>query len=174
MSIMKHAAQKYLGALLACAVVTSLMTGIAWAAPKQIGKNGDWTVYVDEEGGKTCFISSHPTSQNPKNLSWTAVFYVTRGASTNGRNEPSVQVTYTYQEDSQATVSIGSDTFTLFTDKDGAWIQDAEQERKLIDAMKAGVTMIVKGTSSRGNLTTDTFSLSGVTAGVKALEGACP
>ena len=40
--------------------------------------------------------------------------------------------------------------------------------------MKAGSTMIVKGTSARGNVTTDTYSLSGVTAGLRRLKQLCP
>lgn len=146
----------------------------ALAAPTQDTKNGAWTVFVEQEGGKYCYIASRPTAQSPTSLSWDPVFYIMRGAVTNGRDEPSVRAGYTYQDGSQATVSIGGDTFTLFTDKDGAWIADAETERQLVDAMKKGATMIIKGTSSRGNVTTDTYSLSGVTAGISRINELCP
>lgn len=39
--------------------------------------------------------------------------------------------------------------------------------------MKAGRTMIVRGTSTRGTATTDTYSLTGFTAGMKAIDEAC-
>ncbi|MGB1026239.1 MAG: invasion associated locus B family protein, partial [Rhodospirillaceae bacterium] len=39
--------------------------------------------------------------------------------------------------------------------------------------MKRGRDMIVKGTSSRGTVTTDTYSLSGVTAAMNAIDKAC-
>jgi len=156
----------------AAGLVASAAT--AAAAPKQIGTNGQWEMYVDEEGGsKSCYVSSVPTSQAPKNLSWNPRFYVMRGATTDGRLEPSVFAGYTYEEGSQATVSIGSDSFTLFTDKDGAWVEDTGEEAKLVEAMKAGTTMIVKGTSSRGNPTTDTYSLSGVTAALTRIASEC-
>jgi invasion protein IalB len=146
----------------------------AAAAPMQIGTNGQWEMYVDEEGdSKTCYVSSVPTSQAPQSLNWSPRFYVMRGPATDGRLEPSVFAGYTYQEGSQATVSIGSDSFTLFTDKDGAWIEDVDTEAKLVDAMKAGTTMIVKGTSSRGNPTTDTYSLIGVTAAIERIAKEC-
>jgi hypothetical protein len=53
-------------------------------------------------------------------------------------------------------------------------VTDAEGERRLVAAMKGGSTMIVKGTSARGNLTTDTYSLSGVTAAVNRINQLCP
>ena len=115
-----------------------------------------------------------PTAQHPSSLSWDPTVYIMRGAVTNGRDEPSVRAGYTYQDGSSVTISIGSETFTLFTDKDGAWVADAGPERQLVDAMRRGASMIVKGTSARGNLTTDTYSLSGVTAATKRISELCP
>jgi Invasion associated locus B (IalB) protein len=39
--------------------------------------------------------------------------------------------------------------------------------------LKAGKQMIVRGTSSRGTETTDTYSLSGFTAALAAIDKAC-
>ena len=36
------------------------------------------------------------------------------------------------------------------------------------------VQLVVRGVSTRGTRTIDTYSLSGVTAGTKALNSACP
>jgi len=164
-------------ALAACALATAFVLPISSVAkPNLDSTHGEWTVFVDEEGGKTCYAVSRPKAQSPNSLSWDPRMFITRGAITNGRDEPSVRAGYTYQDGSSATVSIGSDTFTLFTDNDGAWVnpEDAQSERQLVAAMKAGSTMIVKGTSARGNLTTDTYSLSGVTAAVNRINELCP
>jgi hypothetical protein len=40
--------------------------------------------------------------------------------------------------------------------------------------MKSGNNMTVEGTSGRGTVTTDTYSLSGVTAGLDAIAKECP
>jgi hypothetical protein len=40
--------------------------------------------------------------------------------------------------------------------------------------MKRGNELVFKGTSARGTLTTDSYSLRGVTAAMKALDAACP
>ena len=46
-------------------------------------------------------------------------------------------------------------------------------DRAIVAAMKAGRQMIVRGTSTRGTLTTDTYSLSGFSAALAAIDKAC-
>ena len=40
-------------------------------------------------------------------------------------------------------------------------------------ALKAGTTLVVRGTSQRGTNTTDTYSLRGVTAAMTEIDKAC-
>ena len=54
-----------------------------------------------------------------------------------------------------------------------AWAEDEEIDDLLIKGMKRGTTMIVKGISSRGTNTTDTYSLRGFTASYKAISKIC-
>ena len=42
-----------------------------------------------------------------------------------------------------------------------------------VEAMKRGTEMVVRGISSRGTRTTDTYSLSGVTAAMNEIDKAC-
>jgi hypothetical protein len=88
-------------------------------------------------------------------------------------NEVSVIIGYPFKKNSDATVDIGSDSFSLFTSSDGAWVKDGDDERRLVAAMKRGVKMTVKGSSWRGTRTSDEFSLSGISAAVDAIDGAC-
>ena len=50
---------------------------------------------------------------------------------------------------------------------------DAAADKQLVQAMKAGSELIVKGTSGRGTATTDTYSLGGFTAAMAAIDKAC-
>lgn len=140
-----------------------------------VGQDRDWAAFsATVDGNKTCFVVSQPKDMEPKNVSRDPVyFYVTRRPSDNISGQVSIVTGYPYQENSKTTVQIGSDTFTLFTRGDKAWIENIEEQARLIDAMKRGSTMIVRGTSTRGTLTTDTYSLSGITAALGRLGSAC-
>jgi hypothetical protein len=68
---------------------------------------------------------------------------------------------------------IGGRTFRLFTDGEHAWTRTNDEDRTLIEAMKAGASMTVRGTSVRNTYSLDTYSLSGFTAAVEAMRAAC-
>jgi len=141
----------------------------------QIGVFQKWTAHtVDSAQGKVCYIVSVPTRKQPSNVNRDDVFfYITTWAGQTGIAEPSVVTGYPYQADSTTTVAIGPLDTKMFTKDDSAWVVDRASEQKLVAAMRAGSTMIVTGTSRRGTVTTDTYSLAGVTAGLKAVIKAC-
>ena len=68
----------------------------------------------------------------------------------------------------------GAGSFTMFTDKDSAWIENPTQETALIAAMQKGSKMTVVGKSRRGTVTTDSYSLSGISAALDAMAKECP
>ena len=52
-------------------------------------------------------------------------------------------------------------------------MENADQEKTLVDAMRKGRKMVVKGTSSRGTSTVYTYSLSGITAALNTISTVC-
>ena len=81
---------------------------------------------------------------------------------------------YTYKPDSKVTVKIGNKSYNrLFIDGDKAWAIDEAADKELVTAMKRGSRMIVTGTSSKGTLTKDTYSLSGFSQAYLAISGKC-
>jgi invasion protein IalB len=52
--------------------------------------------------------------------------------------------------------------FALYTQQDGAWIKNAAEEAKMVDAMRSGDSAVIKGVSAKGTQSTDTFTLKGV------------
>ena len=90
-----------------------------------------------------------------------------------------VEAGYAYKPDSKVNVDIEGPKYKLYTrnrnndSKGDAWAVGDDGDKALIAAMKAGKSMVVKGTSSRGTLTTDTYSLSGFTAAYNAIDQAC-
>ncbi|HVX73439.1 MAG: invasion associated locus B family protein [Devosia sp.] len=70
--------------------------------------------------------------------------------------------------------SIPDDPSTAIKDDEAAWLASMDDEPGFVAALKKGSKLVVHGTSSRGTKTTDTYSLSGVTAAMDAIDKACP
>ncbi len=140
------------------------------------GENGDWKAYTFKKGNATvCYMASAPkkavgdySKRDP------AFVLVTNDPTTGGRGEVSFVAGYSYKEGSTVSVAIGGRTFDLFTAADKAWTQGPEDDRDMVAAMVNGADMVVKGISSRGTETTDTYSLIGFTATKKTIDKTCP
>jgi hypothetical protein len=61
----------------------------------------------------------------------------------------------------------------MYTEKDGAWIKNVAEEARLIEAMRKGSEMTVRGVSSRGTQTTDQYSLKGVSQAIDRADQEC-
>jgi hypothetical protein len=144
-----------------------------------IGGFKQWTAYKSNEAnGKMCFIAAHPTDtkyfpSRPKYRD-PAYFMVTMIPAKKIKNEASTIIGYAFKKDSKVTVDVEGKKFTMFTDKDNAWIENTAQEATLISAMKSAKTMTIEGISQYGTTTTDTYSLSGLGSALDAISKACP
>jgi hypothetical protein len=157
-------------------LAASLAAGSARAEePKLIAEHGNWKTYAfSEKGAKTCYALARPDKSRPTNVKRDPIYLlVTNKQKPRVANEISVIIGYPFKKSSKATAAIGSDKFSMYTEKDGAWIDGAALQKRMISAMKRGATLIVKGTSWRGTLTTDEYSLKGVTAALEEIDKAC-
>lgn len=169
-------------ALAAAAVTAALVFGMQTlpAAAQSVERVGDynaWSTYTTSENGKrVCFVASSPTRSEGQYTRRGNVFsIVTLRPADNRDPEVSFIAGYTFQPDSTVEVTLDDQhNFTLFTQEDAAWLpNDAQIDRQMIERMRAGLTMVVQGTSARGTLTTDTYSLRGFTAAYDAMQQAC-
>jgi hypothetical protein len=168
----------------ACLTAGVIFTSIsALAQPTQtvqtaklLQKFENWQVFLHETPAeKVCFAATQPASMEPKTAKRDPVFfYLTTWAKDGIRNEISVKVGYPQKPDSTPMIIIGTEQFALYPKGDKAFLHDPAQERKLLDAMKKGTTLTVKGTSARGTVTTDQYSLAGLSAALTQLGTACP
>ncbi len=144
-------------------------------AAKLISQSGSWKAYSGVENGKKfCFIGSEPTKSTGKYTKrGDAYVLVTHRPAEGARSVVSVTAGYAYKPSSEAEITIGGQSFNLFTDGGAAWAYDAKADKAITRAMKAGLTMIVRGASARGTLTTDTYSLKGFTKAYNAIGKAC-
>ena len=139
-----------------------------------IGVFNDWSAFTETEGGrKTCYIGSVPKKSEGKYTQRDPTYVIITHRPAEGtRDEVSVRAGYTYRDGSNVTVRIDKGTFKLWTQGGHAWAIN-EDDPRLVQAMRRGNAMVVKGTSTRGTLTTDSYSLTGFTAAYNAASRAC-
>jgi invasion protein IalB len=143
--------------------------------PTEVGVFRDWAVFRHEAGGqRVCFMVSRPTRSQPENVRRGDIYItITNRPGDRIQDEVSFVSGYPFREGSEVSVEIGNDRFAMFTEGDTAWARDAETDRRLTDAIRRGSSMVVRGTSSRGTNTTDTFSLAGTGDAHRAAARAC-
>ncbi|MDS4011310.1 MAG: invasion associated locus B family protein [Defluviicoccus sp.] len=156
-------------------VVILAMASPALAAPKSLGKFGDWAAFVDgSDKRKVCYIFSAPKKAEGKYKTRDPVFLlVSHRPGDKVTNEISVDTGYDYKTNSEATAAIAGRSFKMFTKGKNAWNSDAQADRAMLEAMKTGSEIVIKGASQRGTLTTDTYSLMGFSAALAAISKAC-
>ena len=143
--------------------------------PALLGQFDDWAAYTYKATDtKVCYVSSRPKASEPKNVKRDPAFFlVTNMPGRKVKGEVSTIIGYPFKKESNAELVIDDSKFTLFTNADGAWADAPATEKKIVAAMKAGKSLIVKGTSWRGTETTDTYSLIGISAAMDAIDTAC-
>lgn len=163
---MKNTAKSVLAALTLIACASQA------AAADFLGKFGDWQALAREDGGaKVCYAATLPKKSEGDYTRRGDVFLVvSHRPSDKMTGIVSIEVGYTYAKNAKITATIGGKGYPMFPDGELAFAFD---DKPLVEAMVRGADMVVTGTSSRGTLTTDTFSLTGFTAALNAASKAC-
>ncbi len=140
-----------------------------------LGAFGDWEAFAEGEGNKRlCYITSIPKKHQGKYKSrGNMQAFVTHEPGAKIRGQVSFAAGYAHKKGSDVDVRIGKGKFSLFTQNDRAWPRDGKGDRAIVQAMRRGSTMVVRGVSTRGTKTTDTYSLKGFTAAYNAINKAC-
>ncbi len=160
--------------------------GVAFALPllsqqlQSVSTSKDWTVFVDQNQSKHCYVVSAPSAT--KAIRGGQTVEVNRGdirlfvGVKNGATEPSFKAGYPLASDKAVGVKIGGKTWSYLTnpsaDAEFAWPQP-QNDADIINAMKAGADVEVTGQSQRGTTTVDKFSLSGFTAAFNSAVERC-
>jgi invasion protein IalB len=152
-------------------------TASTGSEPTLLGQYGDWGAYAASPGGsKVCFALAKPktskTEPAGRNRDQSYMFISSRPAE-NVKNEVSVIIGYPFKTSSDATAEIGGAKFAMYTQNDGAWIKNVTEEARMVDAMRKGADLTVKGTSGRGTQSTDQFSLKGLAQALDKIEQEC-
>lgn len=163
--------------LTAAIVFVALFAGVAFAqTATRVATFQDWSVYSGTGNeGRVCYAASQPTQMLPQGVNRDPAFFmVSTWPERNAVDEAYIKMGYPLEPNSTVSVTIDNDeTFIFFIGQDDAWIREIELEEELIAAMRAGVTMVVRGRSNRGTETNDTYSLRGITAALERVASEC-
>ncbi len=145
--------------------------------PTLLGQYGDWGAYSATPGGrKICFSIAKPKAAqtNPAGRKRDqAYLFVSNRPAENVRNEVSVIIGYPFKDKTDATAEVGSDKFAMYTLNDGAWIKNVAEEARMVDAMRKGSDLTVKGVSGHGTESTDQYSLKGLSQALDRATQEC-
>ncbi len=159
----------------------ALSGGVAMAqeSNNQVAAKTDWSVF-EEASPKECWaVSTFKESVNTRNGAVVAVnrsqtlLMVFYRPTQNVRGQVGFTGGYPFASGSTVSMQIGDTSFDLFTDGEWAWPQSAEEDAKIVAAMKRGSNAVLTARSGRGTQTKDTFSLLGFTAAVDDASKRC-
>ncbi len=160
-------------------LLASMIAAAPWAGAaaeeKILGVFNAWEAWASAVGkNKVCFMSSLPRKSAGKyKKRGEASVIVTHWPGRKRYDEVSVVAGYSYKKESQVDIVIDGKSFDLYTDADRAWRYSKQEDLQLVRAMRKGKAMVVRGVSTRGTRTRDTYSLAGFTAAHKAINRAC-
>jgi hypothetical protein len=136
------------------------------AKPTLLGLYGEWGADTASPGGtKICFALAKPSSgvttppSRPRNPTY---MFISSRPADKVSDEVSIIIGYPFKPGTEASVEVGSTSFALYTQQDGAWIKNATEEAHMVDAMRGGQSAVVKGVSAKGTQSSDTYSLKGL------------
>ena len=166
------------GGLLTCTpalAAAAKPAAAAAAGPTSIGTFKAWTAWTGKDSsGLICYVSAEPSASKPTGLNRDPVhFLVVHRKALGIKNEVQTLIGYPIKKDSKPASNIDGKTYPMIAEGSGAWLASTADESGFVAALKKGATLTVTGTSQRGTLTTDTYSLAGVTAALDAIDKAC-
>ncbi len=168
--------------LVMTAVLAMATAPLAAQELAMVDSETNWSVYV-ADSPKECFIVSKPTGWSAQRDGQAVTvrrgdirFYISIIPGEQIASEPSFLAGYPLRQDAPVEMKIKDTTISLYPNADinaeYAWPRP-DDDTNLITAMRGGSEATVVGTSSRGTITTDTFSLIGFTAAYEKAQEMC-
>ena len=152
------------------------------AAPKSLGTFGFWTTYRLTEGDQSiCYMSlTAPSPQEkqdkkkpkkPKRGPITLM--ITQRPAENAFDVVSYAAGIKLKPASEATVRMGTTSYSLFTQGDTAWSRDAATDRAIAAAVRHATSLTFTALSAQNTKIADAVQLKGAAAAYKAIGVAC-
>ncbi|MCB1541195.1 MAG: hypothetical protein KDJ25_10225 [Rhodoblastus sp.] len=139
-----------------------------------VGRFGEWDVFTTGGKSKTCYTLARPKDRAPAKLKRDdAYVFISDRPGENVHNEVSVIMGFAMKDGSEPTAQIDGEPYELVAKGSNAWLKNAAKENEFVGAMKKGAKLVVKASSARGNMSTDTYSLSGISDALARMRKEC-
>lgn len=141
----------------------------------EIGKAGAWGIFTSGEGRqKNCFIMAQPAERLPKGLARDpAHVFITMRKGEANKMEFSMLTGYPLKTGTDAQLTVGSATFAGVGQNKTVWLKNPAEENRFIGELRKAGNLSVKGTSQRGNDTTDRYTLTGFGQALERAQQEC-
>lgn len=158
-----------------CGVLAAAFALAVAAADQPLGSFRDWSaIRFGDRAELACMAFSQPVkSEGEYSKRGEAFVFITHRPGVKERGRVSVESGYPFETGSGVTLSVGDLSVTLATRASTAWLDDDDAARQMIQAMRRGLELEVRGRSSRGTETLDRYSLNGFSAAHDAIDKAC-
>lgn len=166
----------------AAGLALALLAGtsaVAQESTNRVAVETAWSVFVDGNPQECWAVSAPRETVNTRDGRAVTVrrgdilLFATYRQGQSGPAEISFTGGYPFADGSTVDVTIGSNTFQLFTDGEWAWSVSPEDDATLLEALRRGQDAVLVARSSRGTRTQDTFSLFGITAATEEAQRRC-
>lgn len=146
------------------------------AKPALVQQFGDWGTFATPQSkARTCYALSQPKQRQPTTLKRDPAYvFVTHRPADKVRNEIAIIMGFEVKPDSKPMADVGGAQFELVAKGEHLWLRNAADEGKFIGALRKGSKLTIKAASMRNNVTTDTYSLSGVAQALDRAIKECP
>ena len=145
--------------------------------PTLLGQYGDWGAYAASPGGKKiCFAIAKPASSEtapPGKTRNPSYMFIASRPGEKVTDEVSIIIGYPFKPNSEATVAVGTASFALYTQQDGAWIKNAAEEVASDRGYAQRPECDHQRHVGKGTRSTDTFSLRGLAQALDRSDQDC-
>jgi invasion associated locus B (IalB) protein len=145
--------------------------------PTLLAQFGEWGAYkATASGKKLCFALAKPVTSStvppnrPRDPAW---MFISSRPAEKVKDEVSVIFGYGVKPNADANIEIAGGSYAMYTQADGAWVKNPAEEPKLVEVMRKGADATVKGTSAKGTVSTDVYSLKGLSQALDKIGQEC-
>ena len=134
-------------------------------------EKGKWSFVKDEDW---CYIGSSPIKSDlPETKKRGENYILVYKIIGSDENIIQIEAGYKYNLDKKINVKIDDSNFNFYSTEDSSETAWANDDNKVIYAMKKGLELILTGESTRGTKTNDIYTLKGFTKAVNQLNNDC-